>query len=71
MLEGIFVAYIVNIVKKRSNISPEALHLLVNLEKDWLKSDTEHEVVEGVTLVPTPTALDRFLPDIHTSTQQT
>ena len=57
--------------KKRSDINPEALHLSVNLEKDWMKCDSEHKVVEGVTLVPTPTALDTFLPDIHTSTQQT
>ena len=57
MLEGMFVAYLVNIVKKR-DICPEALDLTVDLEKDWLKSYTKHKVVEGVTLVPTPTALD-------------
>ena len=57
MLEGIFVAYLVNIIKKRDTC-PEALDLMVDLEKDWLKSDTEHEVVEGVTLVPTPAALN-------------
>ena len=57
MLEGMFVAYLVNIVEER-DICPEALDLTVDLEKDWLKSDTEHEVVEGVTLVPTPAALN-------------
>ena len=57
MLEGMFVAYLINIVEER-DICPEALDLTVDLEKDWLKSDTEHKVVEGVTLVPTPTALD-------------
>ena len=57
MLEGIFVAYLVSIIKKR-DICLEALHLTVDLEKDWLKSDTEHKVVEGATLVPTPAALN-------------
>ena len=57
MLEGMFVAYLVNIVEER-DICPEALDLTVDLEKDWLKSDTEHEVVEGITLVPTPAALN-------------
>ena len=63
MFEGIFVAYLVNIVKKR-DICPKALHLTVDDEKDWLKSDTEHKVVEGVALVTTPTTLeDRFTMD--------
>ena len=57
MLEGIFIAYLVDINRKRE-ISPDALHLTVDLEKDWLKSDTEHKVVEGVTFVPNPRALD-------------
>ena len=57
MLEGTFVAYLVIIVEKR-DICPEALHLTVDLEKDWLKSNNEHKVVEGVTLVPTPAALN-------------
>ena len=70
MLEGIFVAYLVNIVKKR-DICLEALHLTVDLEKDWLKSDTEHEVVEGASLVPTLTALNDRVTIDHTSTQHT
>ena len=57
MLEGMFVAYLVNIVEEKE-ICPEALDLTVDLEKDWLKSDTEHKVVEWVTIVPTPTDLN-------------
>ena len=49
---------------KKSVICPGALHVTVDLEKDWLKSDTEHKVVEGVALVTTPTTLeDRFTMD--------
>ena len=47
-----------SLISSKKDICPEALDLTVDFEKDWLKSDTEHEVVEGVTLVPTPAALN-------------
>ena len=58
MFEGIFVAYLVNIVKKGTFALRPYTSLCTDLEKDWLISDTEHKVVEGVPFVTTPATLE-------------